>query len=149
MDVLAQALNVAEQAEAATGTVTLTFDMSDLHHRAACAAAIAVLRISGVDEDTLMSKEDRPAVPQQLVDAHGEPFPESTELQDEQNAMLLKSYVEAMVDLTPDEQRRNQIARETFPRIVELLRDGANIEAVAQIQYRRWLEEHLGSVHSG
>jgi hypothetical protein len=59
---------------------------------------------------------------------------------------LRKRYGEAMHDLSPDEARRAQAARETFPRVVELLKDGANVEAVAQIQYRRWIEENLDSV---
>ena len=45
-----------------------------------------------------------------------------------------------------DAQKRAQAARETFPRVVELLKDGANVEAVAQIQYRRWFEENLDSI---
>ena len=56
MDILSQALNVAEQAEAAGGAATLTFDLRKESHRAAYAAALAVLRIGGVDEDELVER---------------------------------------------------------------------------------------------
>ena len=144
MDVLSQALNVAEQAEAATGSVTLTFEMLNASHRAAYAAALAVLRVGGVDEDELiagadtiaaLSERDTPA-PAESV------YTGPAGFEDE----LRKRYGEAMHDLSPDEARRAQAARETFPRVVELLKDGANVEAVAQIQYRRWVEEHLDAV---
>ena len=148
MDVLSQALNVAEQAEAASGTATLTFDLRIASHRAAYAAALAVLRISGVDEDALIELAQTgralPIVPlaapsEAPVEGFGGPAYEEE---------LRKRYSEAMTELSPDEAVRAQAARETFPRVVELLRDGANVEAVAQIQYRRWLEENLGSVRS-
>ena len=34
------------------------------------------------------------------------------------------------------------MVRETFPRVRDLILDGANVEAVAQIQYRRWVEDN-------
>ncbi|HEU5317570.1 MAG TPA: hypothetical protein VFX49_15765 [Chloroflexota bacterium] len=142
MDVLSQALNVAEQAEAATGSVTLTFDLLNSSHRAAYAAALAVLRISGVDEDELIAGLEHvvpAAQPEEPVES-GYTGPEGFE------GELRKRYGDAMNDLSPDEARRAQAARETFPRVVELLKDGANVEAVAQIQYRRWVEENLDSV---
>ena len=142
MDVLAQALNVAEQADAAQGSVTITFHLDDPAHRAAYAAALAVLRISGVDEDALIigGEVQEPAA---IVDVHGDPL---EGLRDEQNAQLLKTYADAMSELTADEARRAVIIRDTFPRVAALLRDGANVEAVAQIQYRRWVEENLDTV---
>lgn len=159
MDVLAQALNVAEQAEAATGPVTLVFDLRNPSHRAAYAAALAVLRISGIDEDVLMAAPGAlplppaAAVASTVADAtvDGPEHAGTRDLAAEaaeagQNAELRRRYSEAMTELTPDEARREQAARETFPRVVELLRDGANVDSVAQIQYRRWVEDHLDAV---
>ena len=149
MDVLAQALNVAEEAEVATGSASLTFDLRNPSHRAAYAAALAVLRISGVDEDDLIapSPPERAARTEPAPSEEGiaEPLPE-IEGDPTLLAGLRRGYVEALTDLTPDEARRETVARDTFPRVVELLRDGANVEAVAQIQYRRWVEEHLDAV---
>ena len=155
MDILSQALNVAEQAEAASGSATLTFDLRKDSHRAAYAAALAVLRISGVDEDALLElAESRGALPvvtsvsgesAAVVEAGAEiEAPVSSAYERE----LRQRYQEAMTDLTPDEASRAQAARETFPRVMELLTDGANVEAVAQIQYRRWVEENLDSIRS-
>ncbi len=154
MDVLAQALSVAEQAEASSEAVTLHFDLSTPSHRAAYAAALAVLRISGVDEDALIQQIDPPAafVGPRLLDPTFESAAVGTEGTDPldgnpvQIAQLRKEYLEALTDMSPDESRRETVARETFPRIVSLLQDGANIEAVAQIQYRRWVEDHLDAV---
>ncbi|HEV2122790.1 MAG TPA: hypothetical protein VGW38_08455, partial [Chloroflexota bacterium] len=103
---------------------------------------LAVLRISGVDEDALIigGEVQEPAA---IVDVHGDPL---EGLRDEQNAQLLKTYADAMSELTADEARRAVIIRDTFPRVAALLRDGANVEAVAQIQYRRWVEENLDTV---
>jgi hypothetical protein len=143
MDILSQALNVAEQAEAATGSVVLTFDLLNPSHRAAYAAALAVLRIGGVDEDELIAASEaggqRAVAPSVVVENVG--AGDSV-----YEAELRKRYTDAMVPLSPDEARRDQASRETFPRVVELLKDGANVEAVAQIQYRRWIEENLDSV---
>jgi hypothetical protein len=144
MDILSQALNVAEQAEAATGSVTLTFDLLNSSHRAAYAAALAVLRISGVDEDELiaLTAGAEPVVLPEEPASIESVYTGPAGFEDE----LRKRYSDAMNDLSPDEARRAQAARETFPRVVELLKDGANVEAVAQIQYRRWVEENLDSV---
>jgi hypothetical protein len=160
MDVIAQALNVAEQAEASTGSATLTFDLRDPSQRAAYAAALAVLRISGVDEDALFVGDDgverKPkrrkasrtkALPRQSkADSSNEVDGLDDVPDDAYSAELRKRYSEAMTDLTPDAERRGRAARETFPRVVELLRDGANVDSVAQIQYRRWVEDHLDAV---
>jgi hypothetical protein len=145
MDILSQALNVAEQADAASGEATLTFDLRKDSHRAAYAAALAVLRISGVDEDELISlAESRPrSVPVAAPPAAGGEEGTGGSAYEQE---LRKRYGDAMTELTPDEASREKAARETFPRVVELLKDGANVEAVAQIQYRRWVEENLGSI---
>jgi hypothetical protein len=166
MDVLAQAMNVAEQAEAANGPVTLEFDLRNPSHRAAYAAALAVLRISGIDEDALIAAPGAlPPPPALSVPSSGaaaatqaarEPqgaaandnwgVVATNAVEESQNAELRRRYVEAMTDMTPDEDRRRQVARDTFSRVVELLRDGANVDSVAQIQYRRWVEDHLDAV---
>ena len=155
MDILSQALNVAEQAEAASGAATLTFDLRKDSHRAAYAAALAVLRISGVDEDALLElAESRGAVPVveggpgAAVPAGGAGTETEAPVSSAYERELRQRYQEAMTDLTPDEASRAQAARETFPRVMELLKDGANVEAVAQIQYRRWVEENLDSIRS-
>ena len=148
MDILSQALNVAEQAEAASGTATLTFDLRKESHRAAYAAALAVLRISGVNEDELLELAESgnalPVVPVETLPAAA--VEGDAQLSSAYEQELRKRYQDAMTELTPDEAVRAQAARETFPRVVELLKDGANVEAVAQIQYRRWVEENLGSI---
>jgi hypothetical protein len=59
---------------------------------------------------------------------------------------LRRSYADALAELTPDAARQQAVLQATFPHIRELLRDGANVEAVAQIQYRRWVEEHLDAL---
>ena len=159
LDVLAQALNVAELADAASGSATLTFDLHNASHRAAYAAALAVLRISGVDEEDLL-RQTGLDVPGARVSALSTPEPKLISGVDDlaPDALpeiegdpalieaLRRGYLEAMTDLTQDEERRETVTRDTFPRVVELLRDGANVEAVAQIQYRRWVEEHLDAV---
>jgi len=148
MDILSQALNVAEQAEAASGPATLTFDLRKESHRAAYAAALAVLRIGGVDEDELIELSESGgavkivAVEAVPAEAAAQESPASSAYEQE----LKKRYSDAMTELTPDEAVRERAARETFPRVVELLKDGANVEAVAQIQYRRWVEENLDSI---
>jgi len=55
---------------------------------------------------------------------------------------------EALAELTADEDRQKRIVKETFPRVRELLRDGANVDSVAQIQYRRWSEENLDTLRA-
>ena len=150
MDILSQALNVAEQAEAATGSVTLTFDLLNPGHRAAYAAALAVLRIGGVDEDELIAASEAGGLvgvaPVGVVGKETEAAGEVGGNDTVYEAELRKRYTDALKELSPDEARRDQASRETFPRVVELLKDGANVEAVAQIQYRRWVEENLDSV---
>ena len=169
MDVLAQASNVVEQAEATSGRVTLVLDVDDPAQRAAYAAALAVLQINGLDPlaFTAVGRADRageglprkrpPAAregslsvePHLRVAPAGAPAAapagsgDDSGANDSADATIKRSYSEALSELTPDEARAQQIVRETFPRVRELLRDGANVEAVAQIQYRRWTEEHL------
>jgi len=166
MDVLAQASNIVEQVEAGRGRVTLALDLDDPAQRAAYAAALAVLLVHGLDP--LASAELSGAAPggedqarNGVLDPASEPAaagrsdlrgptetPPDAGANDAADAPIRRSYVEAVGDLTTDEARAQQIVRETFPRVRELLRDGANVEAVAQIQYRRWTEEHLDSARN-
>jgi hypothetical protein len=150
MDVLAQALNVVEQAEATTGRVALTLNLDEPGQRAAYAAAIAVLRINGIDIEGLLQPlgeapaagdDDAPASQAAATEASAE-----HEMLSEQDVQLRREYAAALSELTPNESRRTAVLEETFPRIRELLRDGANVEAIAQIQYRRWVEANLNRV---
>ncbi len=140
MDILAQVANVVAQAEAASRQVTLTLDLDQPSHRAAYAAALAVLQVCGADlSEPEVSASGAPSSPAARGAAPGAPATEMEELDDE----LRRRFAAAIAELTPDEAKRAAIVNDTFPRVRELLRDGANVEAVAQIQYRRWLEEHL------
>jgi hypothetical protein len=171
MNVLDQALNVVQRAEALDGQITLTLDLDLPEHRAALAAALAVLRAMGEDGESLLAPGQSPG--QGAADQAGAPAKEAQADQprppeapgggapeagaqapeeapgeaDEagdagEDDALRQGYLKAVAELTPDSERQASIVRDTFPGIRELLRDGANVEAVAQIQYRRWVEEH-------
>jgi hypothetical protein len=167
MNVLDQALNVVQRAEALDGQITLTLDLDLPEHRAALAAALAVLRAMGEDGAALLAPgrgaPDQPGAPAGQVPADQSRSPEapsggaaeagveatggaSGEADEAGDAgeddALRQGYLKAVAELTPDSERQASIVRDTFPGIRELLRDGANVEAVAQIQYRRWVEEH-------
>jgi hypothetical protein len=156
VDVLTQALDVVQRAEADSGRVTLTLDLDRPGQRAAYAAAIAVLRISGVDFERLSARHDgddaaADGAADDARDAAGAAGGESGEtgndgsagaaVADDNVAPLLRSYAEAIGELTPDESRQKRIVKATFSRVRDLLLDGANVEAVAQVQYHRWMEE--------
>lgn len=163
MDVLTQALKVVASAEAATGRVVLTLDLDHPVQRAAYAAAVAVLHVQGIDSEALLSSRsvsDDPAVVvgRPTVVAHvagaagdageaGDADDEASESESEaskaQDAQLRREYAGALSELTAEEPRQEAVLKETFPRVRDLLRHGANMEAVAQLQYRRWVEEHL------
>jgi hypothetical protein len=166
MDVLAQVRDVVDRVGAASGHVTLTLDLRHPAHRAAYAAAVAVLQISGVDPDVLARSEGTEAASdagdsagpgERAADTRprdsGAPGPSdsfegptATDGSDEYDGHLRRSYADALAELTPDAARQQAVLQATFPHIRELLRDGANVEAVAQIQYRRWVEEHLDAL---
>ena len=55
MNVIDQALNVVQRTELLEGPVTLTLDLAVPEHRAALAAALAVLRSLGEDGETLLA----------------------------------------------------------------------------------------------
>ena len=156
MDVLSQALRVVSQTEETTGHVTLTFDLDEPAQRAAYAAAVAVLSASGADVESLMGEGgatdlspvaptlDPERVTPSGEDDHGAAVLASQE-EDEQDAQLRRGYLEALAEMTPDKTRQQAALLATYPRVRELLRDGANVAAVAQIQYRRWSEEGAGA----
>lgn len=171
MDVLSQALDVVEEAESGSGSVTLTLDLDQPAQRAAYAAALAVLRVSGVElPDLHASGLDTPALrepaPRQAGrdgsdtgrsagpgSAGTDPTASGTSgagagSNDDPNDPIRRSYREALSELTPDEARLTSVVNDTYPRVQELLRDGVNVDSVAQIQYRRWVEEHLDSVRN-
>jgi hypothetical protein len=158
MDVLAQASSVVERAEAGSGRVTLTLDLDDASQRAAYAAALAVLQIHGVDPLTLTQigagapagdVDVAPPPRAAQVDAAGDAEADAgAPGADTNDASIRRSYAEALGELAPDATRKDQVLKDTFPRVRELLRDGANVEAVAQIQYRRWNEEHLDTLRN-
>jgi hypothetical protein len=156
MDVLSQAMSVVEHAEAGSGRITLTLDLDEPAQRAAFAAAVAVLRINGVDLPELHAAVlDSPALQPAPQGSRGsaapDSSPESTQTAGDdarQDDPVRRSYREAISELTPDKARSSNVVRDTYPRIEDLLRSGANVEAVAQIQYRRWVEEHLDSIRN-
>jgi hypothetical protein len=150
MDILAQALDVVEQAEHSAGRVTLTLDLAQPSQRAAFAAAMAVLRVNGVDLAGLPLAGEGEVAPPALAGAESLPSDEAADAGDDDaediddsDQPVRRAYADALAELTSDEKRRARVLRETFPRVRELLRNGANVEAVAQVQYRRWIEEGL------
>lgn len=142
MDILAQAVNIVAESESVSGQVTLTLDLERPEQRAAYVAAIAVLHAGGLNVQELIRLTQ---VIHPVDDGTPVPITEAKVIEDEAYASLRDSYAKVLADLIDDETRRTAVARDTFPRVRELLRDGANIEAVAQIQYRRWVEERLTS----
>lgn len=147
MDVLAQVACVLQPADVNAGRVTLTLDLDQPEHRAAYAAAVAVLHVNGIDPQTLVF----PAGGSQMASTPREALPVDVSPadtradggDDEDEARLRRGYLEALAELTPDEDKQRTVLNDTFPRIKELLRDGANVISIAQIQYHRWVEEHL------
>jgi hypothetical protein len=175
MNVIDQAVNVVQRAESLEGQVTLTLDLDLPEHRAALAAALAVLRAMGEDSESLLAPGQTPGqapgqgapgqpgtpsgeaqagrpptpeapaggAPDAGVEATGGAPAEADEAGDAgEDDAIRQSYLKAVAELTPDAERQASIVRDTFPRVRELLRDGVNADAVAQIQYRRWVEEH-------
>ena len=159
MDVLSQALSVVKQAEERSGPVTLTFNLDDPAYRAAYVAALAVLQVNGIipaEAGAPQGAGDTPAAAGRPAPARraakrgtrraapvAEPDAPSTGASDARDGSVRRSYAEAIAELTPDVERQQQILKDTYERVRDLLYDGANVEAVAQVQYRRWSEEHL------
>jgi hypothetical protein len=160
MNVVDQALSVVAQAEEAGGRVSLQLELDLPGHRAALAAALAVLRALGQDAAALVVSDESPdaAPPRSVADEPGDRSPEAVATAsgaDEDDASgedfpgdapLRDAFAQEVAELTPDAERQGQVVRECFPRVRDLLRDGANVASVAQIQYRRWVEENLDAV---
>jgi hypothetical protein len=163
MNVIDQARNVVQGTESLEGRVTLTLDLDQPEHRAALSAALAVLRALGDEGESLLASTasagagSAGAAPLSAPPAEGETAEgetgsaagaggvggeEDESGEDGEDGALRRSYAEAVSELTPDAARQARIVRDTFPHIRELLRDGANVAAVAQIQHQRWAEEH-------
>jgi hypothetical protein len=53
---------------------------------------------------------------------------------------LRRTYHGVMDGLVGDPSVSNRAVADTFPVVREILRDGANVEAVAQVQYMRWTD---------
>ena len=159
MDVLTQAANVIDRIEqverrsAGRGQAVLTLDLAQPAQRAAYAAAVAVLYAHGVDPlnvlDVQAPDDLPPAAPSAAVPPagsdtgpeEGSPVEAQSFEPDAQDVDLRRAFQDALTELTPDEARRSTVVAEMYPRVRDLLRDGANVEAVAQIQYGRWVEE--------
>jgi hypothetical protein len=152
MNVIDQALNVVQRTESLEGPVTLTLDLAMPEHRAALAAALAVLRSLGEDGETLLAGADgvsaaapaaAPAPAAGAAPEAGDATPDAdAEAGDGEDGRLRADYAKVIAELSPDADRQARVVRETFPRVRDLLLDGANVEAVAQVQYRRWVEDN-------
>lgn len=167
-DVLEQAISIVRHVEAAGGRISLNLDLDQPGHRAALAAALTVLRAMGEDSRMLLAPDgnatiaeapvpvpdtaldtdldtdvDEAEAPRWMAGDHDESDGERDE---EGDAVLRRDFAAAVAILTTDTERQAAVVRDAFPRIRDLLRDGVNVESVAQIQYRRWLEENLDTV---
>lgn len=171
-DVLEQAISIVRHVEAAGGRISLNLDLDQPGHRAALAAALTVLRAMGEDSRCLLAADgdapiakaavptpdagldldvdtdlDEAEAPQLMASDDDERDDERDhDGDDEGDAVLRRGFTAAVANLTTDTERQATIVRDAFPRIRDLLRDGVNVESVAQIQYRRWLEENLDAV---
>ncbi|MDQ3700781.1 MAG: hypothetical protein M3442_07670 [Chloroflexota bacterium] len=163
-DVLEQAINIVRHVEATGGRISLNLDLDQPGHRAALAAALTVLRAMGEDSrlllaadgDTPIAEAPAPAPDTALDTGLDTDVDEADatkwmaggdgERDDEGDAVLRRDFAAAVANLTTDTERQAAVVREAFPRIRDLLHDGVNVESVAQIQYRRWLEENLDTV---
>ena len=63
------------------------------------------------------------------------------------DAALRRSYMVAVEEIAGEPIRAARIVEDTFPIVRELLRDGVNVENLAQVQYHRWVDAQgdLGS----
>ncbi|MBU6289269.1 MAG: hypothetical protein ACKO2D_11130 [Chloroflexota bacterium] len=140
MDVVSQALHVAAGAAdaAVDSVVSLDFDLDLPAHRAAYAAAIAVLAAFGERPDGIAmpvpSRAEHQVGPSAvaLLDAG----PSLSPLDE----ALRTAYSAALDELSGDPARSIRVVADTFPHVLDVLRDGANIEGVAHVQYMRWSE---------
>lgn len=154
MNILDQALSVVQHVEASGGRISLNLDLDQPGHRAALAAALAVLKATGETSELLLAPDDSEALQdgpaaeprRALVLGPALEGMEGDESEPEQEAAMRRDFTAAVAMLTNDVERQTAVVRDTYPRVRDLLRDGVNVEAVAQIQYRRWLEDNLDTV---
>ncbi len=137
MDVVTQALHVASRVGEPTGIVSLTLDLENPAHRAAYSSALAVL--SALGHGPLALGGD--AVEHQISTAVGvaEQFDGGFD-HHPMDAALRRSYMVAVEEIAGEPVRAARIVEDTFPTVRELLRDGVNVENLAQVQYHRWVD---------
>ena len=138
MDVVTQALHVASRVGEPTGIVSLTLDLENPAHRAAYSSALAVLSALGHDPSELCGE----TVEQHRVSAAvsvAETFVAEFD-RHPMDAALRRSYTVAVEEIAGEPIRAARIVEDTFPIVRELLRDGVNVENLAQVQYHRWVD---------
>lgn len=137
MDVVTQALHVASRVGEPTGIVSLTLDLENPAHRAAYSSALAVLSALGHDPAALGGDvvDRRTAAAVSVADQFDEGFDHHP-----MDAALRRSYIVAVEEISGEPVRAARIVEDTFPIVRELLRDGVNVENLAQVQYHRWVD---------
>ena len=137
MDVVTQALHVASRVGEPAGIVSLTLDLEIPAHRAAYSSALAVLSSLGHDPSELGGEavEHRVPAPVTVADQFGAEVDRHP-----MDAALRRSYTVAVEEIAGEPIRAARIVEDTFPIIRELLRDGVNVENLAQVQYHRWVD---------
>ena len=140
MDVVSQALHVAAEASetAIDSIVSLDFDLELPAHRAAYAAAMAVLASFGEAPEGMALP-----VPTRLSTAVDVESVAILDVAPEVNPLeeaLRRAYLAAMDELAGDPAKAARAVGDTFPIVREVLRDGANVEGVAHVQYMRWTD---------
>lgn len=144
MDVVTQALHVASRVGEPSGVVSLTLDLENPAHRAAYSSALAVLSALGHDPRGLDGgpfAHRGSAVPNMAEQLDGD-FDRHP-----MDAALRRAYMVAVEEIAGESTRAARIVEDTFPVVLELLRDGVNVDNLAQIQYHRWVDAQ-GGVHS-
>ncbi len=138
MDVVTQAALAAAGAsrDRAERLVTLEFDLDRPSHRAAYAAAVAVL--GTIDNDAAVGHPDGPASTREAMGG-GNASGSEVESNPVDNA-IRRAYRAAVDGIAGDPARVEHVVADTFSVVREILRNGANVEAVAQVQYARWLD---------
>jgi len=137
MDVVTQALHVASRVGEPTGIVSLTLDLENPAHRAAYSSALAVLSALGHDPSELGGEtvEHRVSAAVSVAETFVAEFDRHP-----MDAALRRSYMVAVEEIAGEPIRAARIVEDTFPIVRELLRDGVNVENLAQVQYHRWVD---------
>jgi hypothetical protein len=145
MDVVSQALHVAAGA-AVDRVVTVDFDLDLPAHRVAHAAAMAVLAAYGESPDGIAVARSSvgglpvPSRPEPLLDPVAVALMGTGPSLNPLDEALRRAYSAALDELSGDPARAVRIVADTFPHVLDVLRDGANVEGVALVQYMRWSE---------